>query len=127
MEMMISDIKTASLLTFEINKSNVLTVNSIFNNNVKGILEDDYFIDIETNQLYPILYCNESVELYEIPKVGVEYVYAVESYFFGYDDDKNELLKKANESHEWYINLKELEKTGKIISFQKRKIRKEVG
>jgi hypothetical protein len=86
-----------------------------------GILEEDCFLDIETKRIYPILYCDEKGLPLDNPVLGYPYVYALKSYDFKKEDNKERILKKAEETYKWYQEYKELEEKGKILSYQKYK------
>ncbi len=127
MEVTLSDIKVALILTFEdivnpFGDSSMLYPKSegYFKN---GIIEDDYFIDINTKQIYPILFCDEEGYPCISPVFEIPYVYAIDSYKPTKTLEDENILKKATETKKWYQDLEELEKIGKVVSFEKMKIK----
>ncbi len=124
MEMIISDIKKAKLLTFEKTKNSVFY--SKVDDDIKGIIVDDYFLDFETKELHPLFYCDNSWQFNGKNTFAIKYAYSIESIYFK-EEEKSVMLEKAWEVYNWYCELKELEANGKIISFQNQKIKRRIG
>jgi len=87
-----------------------------------GMLKDNYFLDIETLELYPIAPIGIENELIEVPIMDIYYVSNITNYQITGDLEQEELIKKAIIAEEWYEYILENENNKKIISFQKRKI-----
>lgn len=86
-----------------------------------GILKDNYFLDIETLDLYPIAPIGLEKDLTEVPIMNIYYISNLATYEIDEKIEKEELIKKAIIAEEWYKYLIEKESNKKIISFQKRK------
>lgn len=88
---------------------------------IVGLLEDEYFLDIETYRLYPIMFTDLEQVLLDYPINEIEYAYYIESYEPKNIKQKIEILEKARRAHEWYSFIKNGEKKENLVSFEKKK------
>lgn len=88
-----------------------------------GLLEGDFFLDINTYNIYPIAYISPSSSLVESPVLDMPYACSIESYIPLNLKEKTEIIEKAKRAHEWYKMLEENKE--KVICFQKIKYEKQ--
>lgn len=121
MDVKITDIKKATIITFneqrnEANGFSVFCVSPV-TKSVRGILEDDFFLDVDEHKYYPLVPLNENERLTEEPHFYFPYAACIDSYVPLDEFDQEEVIKKAND----WQKIREPEN---IVSFEKRKIRK---
>jgi len=87
-----------------------------------GILEGEYFLDINTYELYPIMYMSPNNELVDFPSVEIPYAIGVRNYTSSNPEEIEKVVKKAFEAHKWFKSIEDMEKDKSIIYFKKRRI-----
>lgn len=86
---------------------------------VVGILIDTIFLDINTNQVYDVLWMDEEGETMLIPTLEKPYIYGGNPYVFSSKEEKETVLQKAKSALEIYQEMNHL------VSFAKRKRKRE--
>lgn len=125
MKMEKKDLKKVAIVTFEPTLYEELSAAKISETAyiAVGIIEDDVFLDIKTGMIYPFARMIED-ELETIPIFHLPYVFRMTDYEPKTKEEEIEILKEAERAHLIYQMNLELEKKGKIISFQKQKWKK---
>ena len=126
MEISLLDIKQAFIFIFDFDSQKFGNDSSTYYHAAKipepfvGLLEDEYFLDIETCRLYPIMFMKSEQEITKCPTYGIEYACLIESYKPKDKKNKMEILEKAKKAHEWYSHIRK-EENSNLLFFEKEK------
>lgn len=82
---------------------------------VVGILKEDFFLDMNTNQIYELLFFDKEGVCTFIPEIGKPYIYGIGTYLFRSKEEEQTLLETAKKA------LEICEEKENMISFEKRK------